>query len=148
MQGEEEGIDQAWNIFNEVVEQGPRLRFPSDVFLHTFFFPLTPSYMEYVQMCARGDLMEKTLTEAAQLVQKISKAVPMRRDWVTQLSGKPKCDTSVRPLAAIFRNMAPEEKREEPVLKRLNKLNMWKLGLSRRVIRLRQAKQVKGQCQA
>jgi hypothetical protein len=69
-QGEEEGIDQAWNRFNELVEQGPRLRFPSDVLLHTFFFSPTPSCMQYVQMCAGGDLMEKRLTEAAQLLQK------------------------------------------------------------------------------
>jgi hypothetical protein len=66
----EEGIDQSWNRFNELVEQGPRLGFPGDVLLHTFFLSLTPSCMEYVQMCARGDLMEKTLTEAAQLLQK------------------------------------------------------------------------------
>jgi hypothetical protein len=31
-------------------------------------------------MCAGGDLMEKTLTEVAQLLQKISKVVAMRRD--------------------------------------------------------------------
>jgi hypothetical protein len=53
-QGEEEGIDQVWNRFNELVEQGPRLRFPGDVLLHTFFFSLTPSCMQYVQMCAEG----------------------------------------------------------------------------------------------
>jgi hypothetical protein len=38
-QGEEEGIDQAWNIFNELIEQGPRLGFSSDVHLHNFSFP-------------------------------------------------------------------------------------------------------------
>jgi hypothetical protein len=69
-QGEEEGIDQAWNRFNELVEQGPRLGFPGDVLLHSFFFSLTPSCMQYVQMCARGDLIEKTLIEDAQLLQK------------------------------------------------------------------------------
>jgi hypothetical protein len=47
-QGEEEGIDQAWNRFNELVEQGPRLGFPGDVLLQTFFFSLTPSCMRYV----------------------------------------------------------------------------------------------------
>jgi hypothetical protein len=36
--------------------------------------------MEHVQMCAGGDIMEKTVTEAAQLLQKISKAAAMRRD--------------------------------------------------------------------
>jgi hypothetical protein len=36
--------------------------------------------MEHVQMCVGGDLMEKMLTEAAQLLQKIIKAAAMRRD--------------------------------------------------------------------
>jgi hypothetical protein len=31
--------------------------------------------------------MEKTLTEAAQLLQKLSKAAAMQRDWETRLSG-------------------------------------------------------------
>jgi hypothetical protein len=73
-------------------------------------------------MCAGGDLMEKTLTEAAQLLQKISKAVAMQRDWETRLSGKPKCDTSVRPLAGIFRNTVPEEKKKEPILKKVEEI--------------------------
>jgi hypothetical protein len=42
--------------------------------------------MEHVQMCAGGDLMEKTLTEAAQLLQKISKTTAMRKDWETRLA--------------------------------------------------------------
>jgi hypothetical protein len=77
MQGEEEGIDQAWDRFNELIEQGPRLDFSGDILLHTFFFSLTPSCRQHVQMCAGGDLMEKTLTEAAQLLQKISKVAAM-----------------------------------------------------------------------
>jgi hypothetical protein len=48
-QGEEEGIDQAWNRFNELIEQGPRLGFSGDVLLHTFFFSLTPSCMQHVK---------------------------------------------------------------------------------------------------
>jgi hypothetical protein len=90
--------------------------------------------------------MEKTVTEAAQLLQKISKVVAMQRDWQTRLSGKSECDTSVRPLAEIFRNTVPQEKSQSR--KRLKKLNMRKLELSRRVITSRQAKQVKGLCQA
>jgi hypothetical protein len=67
-QGEEEGIDQAWNRINELIEQGPKLGFSGDVLLHTFVFSLTPSCIQHVQMCAGGDLMEKTLTKAAQLL--------------------------------------------------------------------------------
>jgi hypothetical protein len=37
-QGEEEGIDQAWEIFNGVIEQGPKLGFSDDVLMHTFYF--------------------------------------------------------------------------------------------------------------
>jgi hypothetical protein len=77
MQGEEEGIDQAWNRFNELIEQGPRLGFSGDVLLHTFFFSLTPSFMQHVQKCAGGDHIEETLMEAAQLLQAISKAATM-----------------------------------------------------------------------
>jgi endogenous inhibitor of DNA gyrase (YacG/DUF329 family) len=39
MQGEEEGIDQAWDRFNGLMEQGPRLGFTGAVLLHTFSFP-------------------------------------------------------------------------------------------------------------
>jgi hypothetical protein len=42
--------------------------------------------MQHIQMCAGGDLMEKTLTEAAQLLQKISKAAAMRGDGETRLA--------------------------------------------------------------
>jgi hypothetical protein len=41
-QGEEEGIDQAWERFNGLITQGPRLGFFGDVLLHTFYFSLTP----------------------------------------------------------------------------------------------------------
>jgi hypothetical protein len=73
-------------------------------------------------MCAGGDLMEKTLTKAAQLLQKISKAAAMQRDWETRLSGKPECDTSVRPLSGIFRNTVLEEKKEEPIPKKVEEI--------------------------
>jgi hypothetical protein len=77
MQGEEEGIDQALDRFNGLIEQGPKLGFTGDVLLHKFFFSLTPRCMQHIEMCAGGDLMEKTLTEAAQLLQKVSQAAAM-----------------------------------------------------------------------
>ena len=77
-QGEEEGIDQAWDRFNGMIEQGLKLGFSGDVLLHTFYLSLTAECMQFVQMCAGGDLMKKTLMEATQLLQKISKgaAIP------------------------------------------------------------------------
>ena len=76
VQGEEEGIDQAWDRFNGLIEQGPELGFSGDVLLHTFYFSLTPECMQFVQMCAGGDLMEKTLTEAPNSYKKLARVRP------------------------------------------------------------------------
>ena len=51
--------------------------------------------MQFVQMCAGGDLMEKTLTEAAQLLQKISKGAAMRRDWEKRCSASSEKESQV-----------------------------------------------------
>jgi hypothetical protein len=108
MQGEEDWIDHAWNRFDELIEQGPRLFFSDDIRLHIFSFPLTPSCMQYVQMRAGGDLMEKTLTEATQLLQKISKAAAMRRDWETRLAGELEHNSRMK-------MSTPEVTEEEPI---------------------------------
>jgi hypothetical protein len=119
MQGEEEGIDQDWNRFNELIEQGPRLDFSDDVLLHTFFFSLTPSCMQHVQMCAGGDLMEKTLTEAAHLLQKISKAAAKRRDWETRHAREPEHNSRIKTCAEISKESTPEVTKEEPIWEKL-----------------------------
>jgi hypothetical protein len=118
-QGEEEGIDQAWNSFNELIEQGPRLGFSGDILLHTFFFSLAPSCMQHVQMCAGGGLMEKTLTEAAQLLQKISRAAAMRRDWETRLAGEPAHNSRMKKCAEFSKEATPEVTKEEPIPEKL-----------------------------
>jgi hypothetical protein len=105
-QGKEEEIDQAWNIFNKITEQGPRLGFSGDIFLHTFFFSLTPSCVEHVQMCVGRDLMEKTLIDAAQLLQKVSKVAAMQRYWETRLSGRSEHDSSMRTHTEISKEAA------------------------------------------
>jgi hypothetical protein len=66
-QGEDEGIYEDWDRFNELLEQGPNLGFSSDLMLHTFYFSLTPDSSHFVSMCAGGDLMDKTISEAAQI---------------------------------------------------------------------------------
>jgi hypothetical protein len=112
-QGEEEGIYQAWERFNGLIKQGPRLGFSGDVLLHTFYFSLTPKCMRYVQMCAGGNIMEKTLTEATQLLQRIREGVAMQRDWEEHISGSVEQETCVEVLAGISRKEAPKVKKEE-----------------------------------
>jgi hypothetical protein len=119
MQGEEEGIDQAWDRFNGLIEQGPRLGFTVDVLLHTFFFSLSPSCMQHIKMCAGGDLMEKTLTKAAQLLQKISKAAAMRRDWETRLAEEPEYNSRKKKCAEFSKEATPEVTKEEPITEKL-----------------------------
>jgi hypothetical protein len=118
-QGEEEGVDQAWNRFNELIEQGPRLGFSDDVLLHTFFFSLTPSCMQHVQMCACGGLMEKTLTKATQHLQKVSKAATMQRDWETRFAGESEHDSRMKKCAEFSKEATPEVTKEEPIPKNL-----------------------------
>jgi hypothetical protein len=112
-QGEEEGIDQALERFNGLIKQGPRLGFSGDVLLHTFYFSLTPECMRYVQMCASRNIMEKTLTEATQLLQRISEGVAKQRDWEEHILGSVEQETCVEVLAGISRKEAPKVKKEE-----------------------------------
>jgi hypothetical protein len=97
-QGEAEGIDQAWERFNGLIKQGPRIGFSSDVLLHTFYFSLTPECMRYVQMCVGGNIMEKILTEATQLQQRISEGVAVQRYWEEHISGSVEQETCEGPI--------------------------------------------------
>jgi hypothetical protein len=63
--------------------------------------------------------MEKTLTEAAQLLQKISKAAAMRRDWETRLAGEPEYNPRKKKYAEFSKEETPEVTKEEPILKKL-----------------------------
>jgi hypothetical protein len=70
-------------------------------------------------MCAGGDLMKKTLTEAAQLLQKISKAAAMRRDWGTRLAEEPKYNSRKKKCAEFSKEATPEVTKEEPITEKL-----------------------------
>jgi hypothetical protein len=70
-------------------------------------------------MCAGGDLMEKTLTEAAQLLQKISKAAAMRRYWETRLAEEPEYNSRKKKCAEFFKEATPVVTKEEPITKKL-----------------------------
>jgi hypothetical protein len=115
MQGEEEGIVQARDRFNGLIEQGPKLGFTGDILLHTSFFSLTPSCMQHVEMCAGGDLMEKTLTEAAQLLEKVSKAAAIRKDWETRLAEEPEYNSRKKKCAEFSKETTPEVTKEESI---------------------------------
>jgi hypothetical protein len=77
-QGEDEGIDEAWDRFNELLEKGPNLGYSSDLMLHTFYFSLTANSSRFVSMCAVSDLMDKTISEATQILQRISNGKRMQ----------------------------------------------------------------------
>jgi hypothetical protein len=70
-------------------------------------------------MCACGDLMEKTLTKAAQLLQKISKAAAMRRDWETRLAEEPEYHSRKKKCAEFSKEATPEVTKEEPIPEKL-----------------------------
>jgi hypothetical protein len=147
MQGEEEWIDQAWNRFNELIEQGPRLSFSGDVLLHTFFFSLTPSCMQHVQMCAGGDLMEKNSRKPPNFYKKISKAAAMRRDWETRLAGEPDHDSRMKKCAQFSKEATPEITKEEPIPKKVEEEHI-KSRTTPSVDSLHQMKQTREACQA
>jgi hypothetical protein len=70
-------------------------------------------------MCAGGDLMEKTLTEAAQLLQKISKAATMRRDWETRLVEEPEYNSRKKKCSEFSKETTPKVTKEEPIPEKL-----------------------------
>jgi hypothetical protein len=71
-------------------------------------------------MCVGGDLLEKTPTEAAQLLQKISKAATIRRDWETRLVGEPKYNLRMKKCAEFSKEATPEVTKEEPIPEKLD----------------------------
>jgi hypothetical protein len=77
-QGEDEGIDEAWDCFIELLERGSNLGFSGDLMLHTFYFSLTPNSSRFVSVCAGGDIMDKTISDAAQILQRISNGQRMQ----------------------------------------------------------------------
>jgi hypothetical protein len=70
-------------------------------------------------MCAGGDLMEKTVTEAAQFLQKISLAVAMRIDWETRLAKELEYNSRKKKWAEFYKEATPEVTKEEPILRKL-----------------------------
>jgi hypothetical protein len=63
--------------------------------------------------------MEKTLMEATQLLQKISKAAAMRRDWETRLAEEPEYNSRKKKCAGFSKEATPKVTKEEPIPRKL-----------------------------
>ena len=91
-QGEDEGIDQASERFNELVEKEPKLGFTGDS----------------ISMSAGEDLMDKTLTEATRIQQKICKWTEVEWDWIERRSEEEIAEKEIENLAEISEEEAPK----------------------------------------
>ena len=73
-QEENEDIDDAWERFNNLFEQGPKLGMSVDLALRIFYYSLKPATSTYVNMCSGGALIDLTTTEAARVISRICMA--------------------------------------------------------------------------
>jgi hypothetical protein len=118
-QGEDEGIDEAWDHFNELLVRGPNLGFSGELMLHTFYFSLTPNLSRFVSMCAGGDIMDKTISEAAQILQRISNGQRTQRDWQRCCREEKNDKSKPKVLAEISEKDEPEVKEAEPTIQEI-----------------------------
>jgi DNA recombination-dependent growth factor C len=91
--------------------------------------------------------MEKTLTEATQLLQKISKAVAMRRDWETRLAGALEYNQSKKKCAE-FSNEATRKSQKGSQSRESLKESTSSQELPRALTSPNQMKQPREACQA
>jgi hypothetical protein len=118
-QGEDEGIDEAWDRFNELLERGLNLGFSGDLMLHTFYFSLTPNSSCFVSMCAGGDIMDKTISEAAQILQRISNGQRTQQVWQRCDQEEQNDKSKPEVLAEISEKDEPEINEDEPTIQEI-----------------------------
>jgi hypothetical protein len=112
-QGEDEGIDEACDRFNELLELGPNMGFSGDLMLHTFYFSLTPNSSHFVSICAGGDIMDKTISEVSQILQRISNGQRTQRDW------QRRCREEQNDKSKFSEKDEPEVKEDEPTIQEI-----------------------------
>jgi hypothetical protein len=115
----DEGINEAWDRFNKLLERGPNLGFSGDLMLHTFYFSLTPNSSRFVSMCAGGDIMDKTISESAQILQRISNGQRTQRDWQRRCQEEQNDKIKPKVLAEISEKDEPEVKEDELTIQKL-----------------------------
>jgi hypothetical protein len=113
-QGEDEEIDEAWDYFNELLEQGPNLGFFGDLMLHTFYISLTPNSSRFVSMCAGGDIVDKTISEAAQILQRIINGKRIQQEGKRRCQEEQNDKSKPEVLAENSEKDEPEVKKDEP----------------------------------
>jgi hypothetical protein len=118
-QGEDEGIDEAWDRFYELLERGPNLGFSGDLMLHTFYFSLTPNSSHFVSICAGSDIMDKTISEAAQILQRISNGQRTQQDWQRRCREEQNNKSKPKVLAEISEKDEPEVKKDERTIQEI-----------------------------
>jgi hypothetical protein len=116
---EDEGIDEAWDRFNELFERGPNLGFSGDLMWQPFYFSLTPNSSRFVSMCVGGDIMDKTISEAAQILQRISNGQRMQRDWQRRCREEQNDKSKPKVCADISEKDEPEVKEDEPTIQEI-----------------------------
>jgi hypothetical protein len=118
-QGEDEGIDEAWDRFNELLERGLNLGFSGDLMLHTFYFSLTPNSSRFVSMCAGGDIMDKTMSETEQILQRISNGQRTQQDWQRHCREEQNNKSKPKVLAEFFQKDELQVKEDEPTIQEI-----------------------------
>jgi hypothetical protein len=87
--------------------------------LHTFYFSPTPDSSRFVSMCAGGDIMDKTISEAAQILQRISNGQRTQRDWQIRYREEQNDKSKPKVLAEISEKDEPEVKKDEPTIQEI-----------------------------
>jgi hypothetical protein len=118
-QGEDEGIDEAWDRFNELLEQGPNMGFSNDLMLHTFCFSLTPNSASFVSVCVGGDIMDKTISEAAQILQRICNGKRTQQEWQRRYREEQNDKSKPKVLAEFSEKDEPKVKEDEPTIQEI-----------------------------
>jgi hypothetical protein len=70
-------------------------------------------------MCAGGDIMDKIISEVAQILQRIRNGQRMRRDWQRRCREEQNDKSKPEVLAEISEKDEPEVKKDEPTIQEI-----------------------------
>jgi hypothetical protein len=95
------------------------LGFFGDLMLHTFYFSLTPNSSCFVSLCVGGDLMDKMISEATQILQRISNGKITQRDWQRRFREEQNDKSKPKVLAEFSEKDELEVKEDEPTIQEI-----------------------------